>query len=74
MDIHVVTQARKNSARIKIADGHEDMQAVHSFMHECLVPLLAKEFFRIRNANASSVNTTETSDPTTGPFVREGGQ
>ena len=73
MSTQAVLQVRKNSSRIEIVDGREDPEAVHSFMHDCLVPLLAREFFRLRNADHSGLNTVRTNEPTRGFLVREDG-
>ena len=41
-------KGRKDPLRLDLPTGQADEEAIRSFMHDCLVPILAKEFMRKR--------------------------
>ena len=47
------TQSRKNSYQLVMPTGEPDRDALRSFMFDCIVPLLAEEFLRRREAAAA---------------------
>ena len=49
---------RKNSCRLVGPIGDADQEAVRCFLRECLAPLFAEEFFRMRDA-AAAKNTLQ---------------
>jgi hypothetical protein len=67
------TKSRKGSHRLVIPVGDPDTPAVHAFMIECLVPLLAEEFLKRRAAALSRPLTTMPAKPTFEPLDKEGG-
>ena len=65
--VPTATTPRKGSPRIMLPVQETNIEAVRSFMRECLVPILAKEFLRQRSASSlersseafASVSTSE---------------
>ena len=65
-----VTMQRKNATRIALPIKEANTEAVRSFMLDCLVPILAKEFLRRRDTTEHASIAVNAQEPTTGPFGR----
>ena len=68
------TKSRKGSHRLVIPVGDPDTPAVHAFMIECLVPLLAEEFLKRRDATLSQAFSAPARKPTFRALGKEGGR
>lgn len=64
----------KNSApRIVLPAQKTNVDAIRSFMHDCLVPILAKEFLRLRDSTQYAPSTVKANKRTSTPFGKEDG-
>jgi len=64
----------KNSApRIVLPAQETNIDAARSFMHDYLVPILAKEFLRLRDSAQHEPITVKANKRTSKPFGKEGG-
>ena len=68
-----VTKQRKNPTRIALPIKEANTEAVRSFMHDCLVPILAKEFLRLRDSAQHAPITVKANKRTSTPFGKEDG-
>lgn len=60
--------------RVLIPAGHLSEEEVRAFMNGCLVPLLAREFWRARDEQAFPSPTAKQQKPTSGPLGKEDGR
>ena len=65
-----VTKQRKNATRIALPIKEANTEAVRSFMLDCLVPILAKEFLGRRDIAEHAPIEVNSQKPSTGPFGR----
>jgi len=66
-------KTRKGSYRIEMPTGEPDADALRSFMHDCIVPLLAQEFLKRRTAMSRAAIQVDDDEPTSQLQVKEGG-
>jgi hypothetical protein len=66
-------KSRKSSRAVVLPVGDPDTPTVRAFMLECLVPLLAEEFLKRRDAALSQSFSAIPRKPSFGPLGEEGG-
>jgi hypothetical protein len=64
------TKLRKGACRLALPEGKPHPDAVRSFMLDCLVPLLADEFLKRREATVPPAIPVEPKKPTSKPHGR----